>query len=63
MSSNRCAICGKGVASGNKVCFSNKKFKRQWKPNLKRVRAIIDGRRQRAHVCTRCIRSGKVERA
>jgi ribosomal protein L28 len=27
------------------------------------VRALVDGRVQRVHVCTRCLRSGKVIKA
>ena len=58
-----CTICGKQTVSGNKVSHSNVKTKRTWSPNLQRVKAIIDGKPQRVMVCTRCLRSGKVERA
>lgn len=61
--SKGCEICGKGNMSGNKVTFSNIKNKRAWKPNLRRVRAVVDGSNKRIDVCTRCLRSGKVERA
>jgi large subunit ribosomal protein L28 len=30
--------------------------------NLQSIRAIIDGRPQRVLVCTRCLRSGKVQK-
>ena len=58
-----CEICGKTVASGNLVSHSNIKTKRRWSPNVQRVKAIIDGRPKRITVCTRCLRSGKVQRA
>lgn len=58
-----CEVCGKGKVFGNKVTFSNRKNNRSWKPNIRRVRAIVNGSVQRINVCTRCLRSGYVERA
>ncbi|WP_425448939.1 50S ribosomal protein L28 [Dethiothermospora halolimnae] len=58
-----CEVCGKGKVSGNNVTFSDRKIKRTWSPNVRRVRAIVDGTKKRIYVCTRCLRSGKVERA
>lgn len=58
-----CEVCGKGKISGNLVTFSNRKSKRTWSPNIRRIRAIVKGAPKRIDVCTRCIRSGKVERA
>lgn len=57
-----CEICNKGVSSGNKVSHSNRKTKRIWAPNVQRVRVVENGAPQRKYVCTRCLRSGKVER-
>jgi large subunit ribosomal protein L28 len=37
--------------------------KRRFDPNLQRVRVKLDGKAQRAYVCTRCLKSGKVEKA
>jgi large subunit ribosomal protein L28 len=58
-----CEVCNKGVASGNKVSHSNRRSRRTWLPNIRTVRAIVNGTPQRVNVCTRCLRSGKVERA
>ncbi|KAF5076687.1 MULTISPECIES: 50S ribosomal protein L28 [Acetobacterium] len=58
-----CFVCKKTVVSGNQVSHSNKHNKRVWKPNLQRVKVVIEGTPQRISVCTRCLRSGKVERA
>lgn len=58
----RCSICGKGVTTGHKVSHSNIRTKRQWKPNVQRVKAVVKGRRKRISVCTSCLRSGKVQR-
>ena len=59
---NYCEICGKGTMSGMNVSHSHLKTKRTWKPNIQRVRAIVDGEVKRINVCTRCLRSGKVQR-
>ena len=59
----RCDICGKGTLSGHNVSHAHNLTKRVWNPNLQRVRAKVDGRVRNLDVCTRCIRSGKVEKA
>lgn len=59
----KCDICGKGVTFGIKVSHSHKRSNRTYKPNVQRVRAIVNGTPKRLNVCTRCLRSGKVERA
>lgn len=58
-----CEICTKSERSGFNVSHSHLKTKRTWKPNIQRVRAVIDGETKRVNVCTRCLRSGKVNRA
>ena len=58
-----CEVCGKGELSGNNVSHFYLKTKRSWKPNIQRVRANVEGEVKRVNVCTRCLRSGKVERA
>jgi large subunit ribosomal protein L28 len=57
-----CSICGKKRSIGNNVSHANNKSKRSWQPNLKRVRATIDGHVRRALVCTDCIHSGRVQK-
>ena len=59
----KCDYCGKGVSFGIKLSHSHRRSNRMWKPNVKRVAAIVDGSPKRVSVCTRCLRSGKVERA
>ncbi|MDI9504527.1 MAG: 50S ribosomal protein L28 [Candidatus Excrementavichristensenella sp.] len=58
-----CEVCEKGTMSGNKVSHSERKTRRVWAPNTQRVRVIVNGAPKRMHVCTRCLRSGKVQRA
>ncbi len=54
----KCDICGKGPMVGNNVSHAHNKTRRRWLPNLKKVRANIDGHVKRIKVCTRCIRTG-----
>ena len=49
--------------SGNLVSHSNRKTKRSWAPNIQTVHVVVDGKVQKMSVCTRCLRSGKVERS
>ncbi len=58
-----CAVCGKGQVSGNNVSHAMNHNKRVWKPNLKRVKIEEQGTVKRIYVCSRCLRSGKVQRA
>ena len=72
-----CEICGKGPQMGNRIETRGKakylggvgtkitgKTRRQFRPNLQRVRvAMPDGTAKRMKVCTGCIRSGFVKKA
>ncbi|MEW6522637.1 MAG: 50S ribosomal protein L28 [Bacillota bacterium] len=58
-----CQVCGKGVVHGHSVSHSNRKTGRTWAPNIQKVRALVKGRPVRLSVCSRCLRSGKVQRS
>ena len=59
----KCDICGKGVSFGIKVSHSHRRSNRTWKPNVRKVKAVVNGATKAVNVCTRCLRSGKVNRA
>lgn len=63
----KCAICEKTVSCGNKLSITrshiSKRSTRTWKPNLRSVKAIVDGETKTIQVCSKCLRSGKVKRA
>ena len=59
----KCSICGKGVTFGNTVSHSHRRSNRAWKPNIKKVKAVVNGEHTTVAVCSRCLRSGKIERA
>lgn len=57
-----CDYCEKGPTTGHLVSHSNIKTKTRWLPNLKRMKAVVNGNTETVRVCTRCIRSGVVVR-
>lgn len=57
-----CDICGKGPVFGNNVSHANNKTKRRWNPNLQSVKAVRNGTVKKIKVCSRCIRSGAVQK-
>jgi large subunit ribosomal protein L28 len=57
-----CAICKKKTVTGRSISHAHNVSSRTWQPNLQRVRANIDGVTRRIWVCTRCLRSGKVQK-
>lgn len=57
-----CELCEKGPTTGNLVSHSNIKTRTRWLPNLKRMKAVIEGTTRTIRVCTRCIRTGLVNR-
>ncbi len=59
----KCDVCGKGVTFGIKVSHSHRRSNRAWKPNVRKVKALVNGSVKSVYVCTRCLRSGKVVRA
>jgi len=59
----KCEICGKGPSFGNNVSHAHNKTKRRWNPNLQKVRALVNNAPKIIKVCTRCIKSGKVQKA
>lgn len=74
--SRACEVCGKKTTAGRSIARRGLPkhkggvglkttgiTKRTFKPNIQRVRAIINGGVRRVRVCTSCIRSGKIKKA
>lgn len=63
----KCEICDKSVAHGNQLSITrshiSKRTTRTFKPNIRTVKAIVDGQTKRITVCAKCLRAGKVKRA
>jgi len=63
----KCDICEKTKNWGNKISIArshvSRRATRTFSPNLRTVKADVDGEVKRIHVCAKCLRSGKVKRA
>lgn len=59
----QCEACDKKPLFGNNVSHANNKTRRQWKPNIKKLRVVMKGSIKTMKVCTRCIKSGKITKA
>ncbi len=61
----KCDLCGKTVASGNKISIArshvSRRATRTWKPNLRTVKVDVNGENKKLHVCAKCLRSAKLE--
>jgi large subunit ribosomal protein L28 len=58
-----CEVCGKHPSFGMRISHSHVRSKRRWNPNIQRVRAMVNGAPKRMHVCTGCIKAGKIQKA
>ena len=63
----KCAICEKSISYGNKISIArshvSRRAPRTWSPNLRHVKAEVDGEVKKIYVCAKCLRNGKVKRA
>jgi large subunit ribosomal protein L28 len=59
----QCEVCGRRPQYGNSISHAHNVTRRRWEPNLRRVRAVVNGVRRRMRVCTACLRSGRVTKA
>ncbi len=58
-----CVICAKKPGFGHNRSHSMVATKRRFNPNLQQIRIMLDGSPTRAYVCTRCLKSGRVQKA
>lgn len=58
-----CEVCGKAPVFGNRISHAHNVSSRRWLPNLQRVRVMVGSAVRRLNVCTRCIRTGKIQKA
>ena len=63
----KCEICDKSVNFGNQLSITrshiSKRTTRTFKPNIRNVNAIVNGNVKKMSVCSKCLRSGKVQKA
>ena len=53
----KCDICGKAIQFGHNVSHSKRRTNRQWHTNTHKQTVILEGKKQQANVCTRCLRT------
>ena len=58
-----CEVCGKKPVFGNRVSHAHNVSSRRWLPNLQKIRVLLNGAVRRMNVCTRCIRTGSIQKA
>lgn len=63
----KCACCGKETTFGIQTSVTrshiSKRSARTVKPNLRKVRTVVNGERKAVTVCAKCLKSGKIVRA
>ena len=73
--SRKCEICGRATTFGNEITRRGLakakggvgrkitgKTRRTFKPNIQKVRAVLNGQVRRVKVCTRCMKKGLVHK-
>jgi len=58
-----CYVTGRRTTSGNNRSHAMNKTKRTYKPNLQKVKILVDGKPKRVYVSAKALKSGKVKRA
>ena len=62
----KCEVCGKSMQTGHKISITRSQVSRRankmWKANIKKIKINDNGEIRPAHVCTKCMRAGKVIR-
>jgi large subunit ribosomal protein L28 len=59
----QCYVCAKSPMFGHTISHAHNVRSRKFLPNLQSVRILEKGAVKRVRVCTRCLRSNKVQKA
>jgi large subunit ribosomal protein L28 len=57
-----CYVTGRRTTSGNNRSHAMNKTKRTYKPNLQKVKILVNGSPKRVYVSAKALKSGLVER-
>jgi large subunit ribosomal protein L28 len=55
----KCQVTGKGVQRGHNVSFSQRRTKRQWKPNVHKQTFLLDGKKVTMKISSQGLRTLK----
>ena len=50
-----CSICGKGTSAGNSRSHALNISKRTFRPNIHKTTVEVDGKVEKAYVCSKCL--------
>ena len=53
----KCKICGKAAGFGSNVSHSKRHTMRRWLPNIQRTTIMVEGKKTKVSICTRCLRT------
>ncbi len=53
----KCDVCGKSAQYGSSISHSKRHTKRRWLPNIQRLTIVVDGKKKKVNICTRCLRT------
>ncbi len=59
----QCEICGRGPRVSRQVSHAHNVSKRRQQLNISRHRVLLKGAPRYVALCTRCLRSGRVQKA
>jgi large subunit ribosomal protein L28 len=58
-----CEICGKHAVAGHSISHSHRVVNRKFRPNIQSVTVVVDGKKSKKNVCTRCLKKGNIARS
>jgi len=58
----KCDICGKTPLFGKQISHSHKLSNKKWSVNIQKVRVKVNNTVRKVNVCTKCLKSGRVEK-
>jgi len=59
----QCYVCAKKPVFGHNISHAHNVTSRKFNPNLQSVRILERGSVKRVRICTRCLRSGRIQKA
>ena len=55
--SKTCELCGKHPQSGNTISHAHNVNKRIFYPNLRTIKAVVNGTSKRIKICMKCLKA------
>lgn len=62
----KCEMCEKGNLKGHRISITrsqvSRRAKKTWKPNVHKVKVMVNGTIKKMNICTKCMRAKKIKR-